>query len=480
MRRRWRRTGVVFPPEAWARDGLAPLEVASRFGRLTLQRQMLATGVGTVHEAHATPGDAALPPHGGLVITRGLQEMACLLPDTLPFVTAERLLGWQTQAAPEPVTAETVAPEPVTVPEAKRVLCASTLRTVVREHGAALAKAEWREVTRVRAALARGEGATEGLCPRLVPAPAPRRRAGWPVALCAAVDQALAAGETQPPRGVRVADWERVLVARRQERADAGPEDLRRLGPEVGPDEVVASADEVLTRRPQRRQFWELRTARVATAEGYRYVSGTGATFLATLAVLCALCQGTPAGGAPRQGVFLADGGRGLRDFYQATLAPRGATLILDWYHLHHRCYQVATQVCRDKPTRVRFLGTMGRLLWRGDVDGAIAAAAAFRPEAKAPPDPRRPAPLDEWITYLEARRASIPCYRERHRQRQYIGSGQAEKANDLLVARRQKNKGMHWSEETSVALMRLRTLRLNGDWDRYWHQRQAPSLLAA
>ena len=27
--------------------------------------------------------------------------MACLLPDTLPFVTAERLLGWQTQAAPD-------------------------------------------------------------------------------------------------------------------------------------------------------------------------------------------------------------------------------------------------------------------------------------------------------------------------------------------------------------------------------------------
>jgi len=458
--------------------------VASRFGRLTVRRQVLEhsrTG------QHVTPGNAVLPPHGGIVITRGLQELACLLPDTLPFVTAERLLGWQTQAAPVAEVASAVE----AAPKATAVLCASTLRTVVREHGAALAKAEQAEVTRLQAVLAGGAGAARDLRPRLCPARTPRRRAGWPPAWGAAVDQALAAGATRPPQGVRVADWDRVLTTRRQERAEAAT-DLRRLGPEIDPAAVVASADEVLTRRPQRRQFWELRTARVATVEGYRDVSGTGATFLTTLGVLCALCQGTPTSagagtgtgtgtGTPaRQVVFVADGARWLRDFFAATLAPRGTTLILDWYHLHHRGYQVATQVCRDKPTRVRFLGLMGRLLWRGDVDGAIAAAETVRAEAKAPPDPRRPAPLDEWITYLEARRASIPCYRERHRHRQYSGSGQAEKGNDLLVARRQKNQGMHWSEETSVALMRLRTLRLNGDWDRYWQQQAFPSLLAA
>ena len=172
---------------------------------------MLARGVGTAREAPATPGDAALPPQGGLVITRGLQELACLLPDTLPFVSAERLLGWQTQAMPEAGTP----------PEA--VLCASTLRTVVREHGAALAEAEWREVTRLRTALARGDVTAGDLCPRLLPARTPRRRAGWPVALSAAVDQALTADETRPPRADgRMADWERVRAVRRQERADGG------------------------------------------------------------------------------------------------------------------------------------------------------------------------------------------------------------------------------------------------------------------
>ncbi len=260
MRRRWRRTGAFPPLQTGQGDGTDDLEVASRFGRLTLRRQVLeGTGTGQ----HVTPGNAVLPPHGGIVITRGLQEVACLLPDTLPFVSAERLLGWQTQAV-----LEEAAPTTPTGEAAPTALCESTLRAVVRAHGAALAEAEQAEVARLRAMFAREDGAALRL--RLLPSRVPRRRAGWPPELGAAVDQALADGEARPPRGVRLADWERVLQVRREERdaARAGEADLRRLGPEVGPDEVVTSADEVLTRRPQRRQFWELRTARVATAEG--------------------------------------------------------------------------------------------------------------------------------------------------------------------------------------------------------------------
>jgi len=130
--------------------------------------------------------------------------------------------------------------------------------------------------------------------------------------------------------------------------------------------------------------------------------------------VLCTLCQRAPIGAGPG-GSARRRGVRGRRRALAARLLPGHAhparsALILDWSHLHHRGYQVATQVCRDKPTRLRFLGAMGRLLWHGDVDGAIAAAEEFRAEAKAPPDPRLPAPLDEWITYLDARRPSIPC----------------------------------------------------------------------
>jgi len=53
------------------------------------------------------------------------------------------------------------------------------------------------------------------------------------------------------------------------------------------------------------------------------------------------------------------------------------------------------------------------------------------------------------------------------------------EKANDLIVARRQKNRGMQWSQVTSDALAASRTLMLNGGWAQYWQQREVLPLLA-
>lgn len=441
MSRRRRRSGAVFPPEVVWGDGTDPLQVASRFGILHPRRRVLYP-LGSPR--HLLPGNAVLPAHQGMVITRGLQEVACLLPQGLAVATVARLLGWQTQE--------------------EQVLCASTVRTLVRQHGQVLAAAEQAEVT---ALAARADLAT--LTPCLVPTTTPRRRASWPPALAAAVERAWASGEVTAPAGVRQTDWERVLASRRaaglQEAAQG-----RRLGPGIGSDEVLVSTDEVLTRTPVRRTFWELRTARVATAQGYRYLSGTGDAFLETLRVLILLCRGPD-----RAVLLLGDGARWIRTFFLTVLAPLTATaMILDWYHLHRKCAETASRLSRTKPSRRYFLGSLIRLFWRGEIDAALAFLEDLRPQVKSEP------PLDDFLTYIQTRRDYLPHYRQRRRDRQYIGSGHAEKANDLLVARRQKGAGMHWSEETSVALMRLRTLRLNDEWDRYWLHHLPPSLLAA
>jgi hypothetical protein len=49
------------------------------------------------------------------------------------------------------------------------------------------------------------------------------------------------------------------------------------------------------------------------------------------------------------------------------------------------------------------------------------------------------------------------------------IGSGRGEKANDQLVAHRQKKKSMSWSEKGSNALTILKSLEINQQWENYW-----------
>ncbi len=77
------------------------------------------------------------------------------------------------------------------------------------------------------------------------------------------------------------------------------------------------------------------------------------------------------------------------------------------------------------------------RRLWRGDVAAAITVLEAQRREA------RNEDKLNDLIAYLQARTPWIPNYRQRRIERKYIGSGHVEKANDLIVARRQKSRGM-------------------------------------
>ncbi len=422
-------------------DGQEAITVASRFGLLHLSRQVC---VDPRTQSHILPGNAVLPPHAGMIITRGLQEWCCLLPQELGFEPVARLLGWQAQE--------------------EKVLCATTIRSLVRTHGQIIRQAEHAEV----AALCQRDD-LKTLRPQLMPVTTPRRRAGWPKELSAAVDLSLAAGAERPPQGIRQADWERVLDARRQEAA-LTLEELRHLGPVLEPAQVLLTIDAVLIRTQRAHQFGEVRTARLTTAEGTRCLSGTGDAFLQTLRVLTLLSVGPGC-----SLLLLADGARWIRAFWRTLVVPvPTAIMLLDWWHLRQKCAELGSRICRGHLAKERFLLQVQRRLWRGDVDGACAYLEAYRPQA------RNTEKLEELLAYLRARREFLPNYWQRYITRQYIGSGHTEKFNDLLVARRQKGQGRHWSQETSDALAALRTLLLNGGWDRYWQQRQVLPLRAS
>jgi len=52
-------------------------------------------------------------------------------------------------------------------------------------------------------------------------------------------------------------------------------------------------------------------------------------------------------------------------------------------------------------------------------------------------------------------------------------GSGPVEKTVDITVARRFKKRGMSWHKGGVNPLLRLRLLKLNGEWDTYWNERR-------
>jgi hypothetical protein len=164
-----------------------------------------------------------------------------------------------------------------------------------------------------------------------------------------------------------------------------------------------------------------------------------------------------------------------VRVFFTETLAHiRDKTRLLDWYHLHQKCTEQCSRICRGKQAKARLLLRLYRRLWRGEVVAAIAVLEAYRPKAK------NAEVLDTFVAYLQAREAWMVNYRQRRIEQQYIGSGQVEKANDLIVARRQKGRGMQWSWDTSDALAALRTLMLNQGWEQYWQRRQVLPLVAS
>jgi hypothetical protein len=148
--------------------------------------------------------------------------------------------------------------------------------------------------------------------------------------------------------------------------------------------------------------------------------------------------------------------------------------LVLDWYHLAKKCYDFSSMICKGRKAKAWLMSRLIPSLWQGNLEDAIAHLEACCPEC------RNEEKLNDLIQYLKARKPYIPNYRERRAERFYIGSGHVEKACDLIVARRQKHKGMHWSEKTADCLSALKTFTLNKVWDLYWENRKVLPLAAA
>ena len=177
-------------------------------------------------------------------------------------------------------------------------------------------------------------------------------------------------------------------------------------------------------------------------------VSGHWSLVEAARAFLCRTWSG-----ACLSVVAITDGARCIREDLHA-LFGEGVCILLDWYHLSKRVYQNLSMAAPSKSERKRWEQTLLAHLWRGRVAEALAFLASVTPRNKEA--------LADLVGYLSRHESEIIDYERRQQAGRTIGSGQAEKAVDLVIGMRQKDRGMSWTKAGSRALALLKVAELN------------------
>ena len=164
--------------------------------------------------------------------------------------------------------------------------------------------------------------------------------------------------------------------------------------------------------------------------------------------------------------VFFTDGGKDIKKCVDDLFAFCPHYVVLDWFHLLKHSLETLSmglkggKTNRDMQYEVR--RRLFRILWVGNVEGAINYLEHLNPDWVK---------NKELVEYLKKKEPSIACYALRRKMGLQISSNRVEKANDLVVASRQKSKGMSWSREGSWALACVKAMYLNREEDN-WHRK--------
>lgn len=159
---------------------------------------------------------------------------------------------------------------------------------------------------------------------------------------------------------------------------------------------------------------------------------------------------------------FFSDGARNIRKGIKDYFAFCPHKHMLDWYHLEKRMTELLSMALKgSKDKRHEIRKHLAGILWAGNISDAIdylySLDKAFVKNAQK---------LDEAVEYLRGKKPYICCYALRAILGYRNSSNPAEKANDLVVASRQKHNGMSWSFSGSHALAVIEAISLNGERD--------------
>ena len=149
--------------------------------------------------------------------------------------------------------------------------------------------------------------------------------------------------------------------------------------------------------------------------------------------------------------VAITDGAQSIRLSLHEVFG-KNVCIILDWYHLQKKVIDLMSMISTKKTGKEEHILNLTNLLWQGNVEESIRYIKKLE-------NVRNEEKQTELIKYLTKHSSEIINYELRQSIGKIIGSGRGEKANDTIVAHRQKKKGMSWSQKGSSALAILKVL---------------------
>lgn len=160
--------------------------------------------------------------------------------------------------------------------------------------------------------------------------------------------------------------------------------------------------------------------------------------------------------------IFFTDGQRTLLDSIILRFAWKmNKKIILDYYHLQKKCNRQFSMAFHKDDKRAQNLYKTLQFLWYGLPNEAITFLQSI--DTKHIKNEEQKEIL---IQYILRNQEAIPCYELRKLLKLRNSSNTVEKANDQLVAKRQKHNGMSWSPQGSIALASLQAIITNKEQD--------------
>ena len=162
--------------------------------------------------------------------------------------------------------------------------------------------------------------------------------------------------------------------------------------------------------------------------------------------------------------VFLTDGANCIRENIETFFGFRQHTIILDWLHLEKKCNEyLCMAVGGKKEEKDKIKQEFAAILWTGRIDKITKYLDNIKKE-----NVKNVKKLDELRGYLDRKSPYLACYALRHYLGLRTSSNRVEKANDIVVANRQKHNGMAWSKAGSGALAIITAAKANGELDNW------------